>query len=250
MKTIVFVVCMMMTFITCAEIVSVGGYSNKAVFRQFTHDEFTNTGDYTDGRNSSQNWLGAQTIKLTVGNEMDVWLSNYVASWYEPVLPLDGNVYDMGNMKYGAYEVNGSKSWIGNGETTTVEYGDGAGHSNDTTAYFLGHFEGGEEVYLWLTTLPADDHEAVSTEQLVYDGVDTILASRVDGTHDIADNVRINFGLTNGYSREWVAFGVSDENSAVVPSGGPLPGLMTVSILAFGTVLGASRLGKKKQIKA
>lgn len=229
-----------------AEIKSVQGYDSSAVFYQFTHDEPTNTGDYTDGKNAGQNWLAAQTIRLYVANEMDVWLSNYINSWYAPIDALDGNVYQMGQGQYGAWQLNGEKTWVGSGATTTVTYTDGAGHDNSTDAYFLGHFEGGEEIALWMTALENEGGEQVDTMQYVYDeGHDTTLASRLDGTHDLANNVRINFGLTtipSGEGREFVAFGVHDES--IAPSGQPLPGVLTSALLGLSVVLGATR--KKK----
>ena len=231
-----------------AEIKQLDGYSSNAVFYQFMHDEPTNTGDYHDNRNAGQNWLGAQTIRLYVANEMDVWLSNYVNSWYAPIDALNGNVYQMGQGQYGAWQLNGEKTWVGSGATATVTYTDGAGHDNSTDAYFLGHFEGGEEIAFWMTALENEGGEQVDTMQYVYDeGHNTTLASRLDGTHDLASNVRINFGFTTiaaGEGREYVAFGVSDHTE---PTGQPLPGVMTSALLGLTVVLGAK--GARKKLK-
>lgn len=229
-----------------AEIKSVQGY-NSTTFYQFVHNEPTNTGDYTGGRHFDQNWLAAQTIRLYVGQEMDVWLSNYINSWYAPIDALNGNVYQMGQGQYGAWQLNGNKTWVGSGATTTVTYTDGAGHDNSTDGYFLGHFEGGEEIALWMTALENEGGEQVDTMQYVYDAAhNTTLASRLDATHDLAGNVRINFGLTtipSGEGREFVAFGVHDESA--VPSGQPLPGVLTSALLGFGVVLGVTRKRKR-----
>ena len=49
----------------------------------------------------------------------------------------------MGAEQYGAYQLNGNKEWIGNGQATQVIYGDdNSSATNTTTAYFLGHFDG------------------------------------------------------------------------------------------------------------
>lgn len=251
MRGVLILLLVLASLVSFAEIERVQGYSDGAVFFQFTHDEATNTGDYTDSRREGQNWLGAQLIQLHIGSKMDVWLTNHVRSWYEPIPSLDGNVYDMASQKYGAYEVDGSKSWIGNGQVTAVTFSDGGSHENTESAYFLGEFEGGEDVYLWLTTIPEDGGEAVSTDQWVQDANhDTSLVSRLDNTHDIAGNVRINFGIdSESYgltAREWVAFGVYEEEDYHGTSGQPLPGVLISALLATGTILSVS---SKKRLK-
>ena len=187
-----------------------------------------------------------------------------------PIADLDGNIYDMSAWKYGATQLNGDKIWIGNGETTTVTYNniggdpgievDGQKYTNDVTAYFVGSFEGGEVISLWMTTLPIDGGGEVDMTQLVQDADNhTTLMSRVIDTHDLAGNVRIDFGIDNGtygvhepkyiasIGREFVAFGVYDgkEHDHPAPSGQPLPGAMTSGLLALGTVACAKKLRKK-----
>ena len=93
----------------------------------------------------------------------------------------------------------------------------------------------------------------MSTDQWVQDAENnTSLVSRLDGTRDIAGNTRIDFGIDSAshglMAREWVAFGVYDEERdgmAVVP-GGPLPGAATAGALAVMTMLGLSKLRKRK----
>ena len=232
-----------------AGIASVQGYGSMASFYQFTHDEPTNTGDYHDGRNASQNWLAAQTIKLLVGAECDVWVSNYVNSWYADIPALDGNVFNMDEVKYGAWQLNGDKTWEGNGQTTVVTYKDDAsGAENSTTAYYLGHFEGGEEIAMWMTALDQEGGETVDTMQAVYDADHgTTLASRLDGTHDLAGNVRINFGFTtipSGEGREYVAFGVHEPKAS---SGQPLPGSFASISIAIASIALAGVRKMKRQ---
>ena len=241
----------MISLCASAAIKSVNGYNEDAVFYQFTHDEATNTGNYRHYSNIGQYWaggVGPQIIRLTVPGEMDVWLSNYVRSWYEPIVALDGNKFDMSEAKYGAVQVNGDKTWVGTGDTTEVTYTDGAGHDNSTEAYFLGHFEGGEEVYLYLTLLEAEDYETVTTDQYVEDPEhSTHLVSREDGTHDQAGNVRVNLTVdindpVFSTAREFVVFGAGyEEDSDIVTTGGPLPCLPFAAILSFGTIAAMKR---------
>lgn len=248
MKKFAFALCALMETATAfAGVASVEGYSDTASFKQFTHNEATNTGNYVDGRHPDQNWLGAQTISLSIDSACDVWLSNYVSSWYwpKPLDALDGNVFDMGATKYGAIALDGSQTWVGTGETTMVTFVDDAtGVTNSTEAYFVGHFEGGEEVSIWMTTLPEDGGETVDMQQYVADADHpTTLASRVDGTKDLAGNVRMNFGLTNMIGREFIAFGVG--GTAPAPSGQPLPGIAIAGALALGTIAAAKKMRKR-----
>jgi hypothetical protein len=125
------------------------------------------------------------------------------------------------------------------------------GHTNTTEAYFLGHFKDEDDVYLWMTTIADDGHELVTSEQFVKDeNHNTTLVSRVDGTHDLADNVRLNFGIDseNGglVGREFVAFGVS-VNEEHGPSGQPLPGVLTSMLISAG-VIGLASRKRRKQI--
>ena len=236
---------------TFAGIKAVQGYSNTASFYQFTHDETNNTGDYHDYRRADQDWLGAQMIYLHIESETDVWVSNYIRSWYEDIEALDGNVYQMGETQYGAYEVNGDRVWKGTGESRIVTYNDdnNSNITNTTEAYYVGHFEGGETIALYMTTLENDGGETVDAMQYVYDAAhDTTLYSRVDGTHDLAGNVRVNFGLsedggTTLLAREFVAFGVSDNST---PSGQPLPGVLSTIVVACCSIACAKKMKKNK----
>lgn len=257
MKKLTCLLCAFLAVAAYAGIKSVEGYESTAPYLQFTHNEDANTGNITDARHPEQNWLGAQTITLKIDSECDVWLSNYVSSWYwpKPLDALDGNVYDMSAGKYGATDLNTGKAYAGNGNTTTVTYVDDAtGVTNQTEGYFLGHFKGGEELSIWMTTLASDGGETVDMTQYVYDGnknvepmnPDTSLVSRVDGTKDLAGNVRINFGIESasiGYTgREFVAFGVGGETE---PHGQPLPGVAFAGLLAMGSIAAAKKMRKR-----
>ncbi len=249
MKKIVFAIALLaIASVAVADIKAVQGYGDTATYLQFTHVEESNTGDYHDGLRPSQNWLGAQTIYLYIPSEADVYFSNYVNSWYGDVDDLNGNVYQMGAGQYGAFEIDGDKKWVGNGESRLVTYSDAAsGLTKTTEAYYVGHFNGGEKVALYMTTLPTDGGEMVDSWQYVYDGdhLGTTLYSRVDGTHDLAGNVRINYGLTTyPDGREFVAFGASEYDA---PSGQPLPSAMASVIIAAGSVFCAKKMKKNRK---
>ena len=231
-------------------------------FKQFTQ------ADYTDYTKPGQAWWPADMFTLSVSGGSDVWLSNYVRSWYEPIPDLHGNVYDMGAQKYGyifkedltsATLANGSygdKIHWANGETTTITYtNDNGPQTNDATGYFLDYFDNDAEIYLVMTTLEEDGHETVDTYQYVQDADhETTMQSRQHNTNDLANNVRINFGIDNGeygdgigIAREFVAVydDTAFERHVVKGAGGPLPGLLFVGLLSMGTVFGASRIKKR-----
>lgn len=223
-----------------AGIGSVGGYEDKP-FYQFTYNDLN---EITPG---TQSWLAAKTIGVHIGGEMDVWLTNYISSWYADIPALNGNEFNMGAGQYGAIDANTGKTWTGTGETTTVTY-EKDGHANSTEGYFLGHFKGGEDLVLWLTSVDAD---AATSGQLVNDELNpSSLVSRVNGTQDQAGNIRLNFGYNteNGLlGHELVAFGVITRESDA-PTGQPLPGAM-VSALLMGGVAGLARCRRKRIVE-
>lgn len=227
-----------------AGIKSVEGYNSTASYVQFTYNDL-NTGNYVNAYKPDQNWLGAQEILLNIDSEVDLYFSNYVSSWYwpKPLDPLNGIVYDMGLEQYGVF--NADKTWYGTGDIRTVTfYDDATGITNQTEAYYVGHFKGGETVALFMTTLPADGAETIDSIQYVNDANhSTVLWSRLDGTHDLAGNVRINFGLEDYVAHEFVAFGVSDQSAP--PSGQPLPGTLA-TVLISGLCIGGLKKIKKK----
>ena len=232
-------------------------------FKQFTK------ADYTDHNKPGQNWLTANMFTLSVNGGSNVWLSNYVRSFYEPIADLHGNVYDMGSdQKYGyifkndissATLENGSyadKIHWSNGNTTEITYTYDANPAitNTATGYFLDYFENDAEIYLVMTTIPEDGIDTVDTYQFVQDANnETLMYSRQHNTSDLAGNVRVNFGIDNGtygdgvgIGREFVA--VYDDTAYLhhtTPAGGPLPGLLFVGLLSMGTIFGASKIKEK-----
>jgi len=220
-----------------AGVQSVGGYGAETPFYQFVQ------GDFRETSGSGQSWLAAKTIGIHVGGEMDVWLTNYISSWYADIPALNGNEFSMGAGQYGAIDANTGKTWTGTGETTTVTY-EKDGHANSTEGYFLGHFKGGEDLVLWLTSVDAD---AATSGQLVNDELSpSSLVSRVNGTQDQAGNIRLNFGYNteNGLlGHELVAFGVITHDDAY-PTGQPLPGAVA-SCLIGAAVVAMARRGRR-----
>lgn len=255
MKKIIFA--MFIAVSVFAGVKQIDGYSEDAVYHQFTHDSITDTGNWTDTIRSDQNWEPAQMITLKISAKMDVWISNYVSSWYDPkpLLPLNGNVYDM-DAGYGIVQTNSTgtvEHVSGNGGdnlTSTVTYFHDANPSitNSTEAYFLGSFNAGDEIGIWLTTLAQDGGEQVDTQQYVQDADhNTTLVSRIDDYVDLAGNVRINFGINSPVdgliAREWVAVGVIDDEP--VPMGAPLPGVMMSCLVGIGGFFMARKKTKR-----
>ena len=231
-------------------------------FRQFTQ------ADFTDYNRSEQNWPSAAPFTLSVKANTSVWLSNYVSSFYwpKPIPDLDGNVYNMAAGKYGYIYKNDLPSldvpngsydslihWA-NGETTTITYvyDPNPAITNDATGYLLDTFKEDAEIYLVMTTLTSDSGETVDTYQYVQDADhDTSLLSRQHNTLDLANNVRVNFGIDSiaegrPIAREFVAVytGANGGSGGTSPSGQPLPGLLFAGMLSLVTVFGASKIRK------
>lgn len=214
-------------------------------FKQFSQ------ADFKDAMKPGQPWASANVFTLSVKANTSVWLSNYVRSFYEEIPDLGGNVFNMGEKKYGyIYKndlatldmANGSYDSLihwSNGETNTITYtySGNPAITNTATGYFLDEFKEDADIYLVMTALDRDGGETVDTYQYVKDADnDTTLLSRQHNTEDLAGNVRINLGINGG--REFVAV----YNGS--PSGQPLPGLLFAGMLSLGTVFGVSRMRK------
>ncbi len=258
---------LLMTLLLVAGVAAFAGVEQP--FVQFTQSDFCQTYDQPHNTRPDQNWFGAQMITLDVSANSDVWLSNYVRSWYEPIPDLHGNVYNMSANMYGyifADDINGLSvdnyedaiHWS-NGQTTDITYfyDDNPNITNTATGYFLGHFNEDAEIYLVMTTIPDDGGETVDSYQYVQDDDHvTTLYSRQHNTYDLAGNVRINFGIDNGVygdgvgiGREFVAVydhptGIDDGHGT---TGGPLPGVFFAGLLSLGTVFGASKMKRQKR---
>ena len=237
-----------------ANISSVDVYESGTEYQQFTQADLNTAND------SSQFWLAAKSISIHIGSAMDVWLSNYVNSWYGDIPALNGNEFNMARGTYGAYDVNSGKTWVGTGDTATVTFADANGKTyttwdgqqmGTTEAYYLGHFEGGEDIVLWLTSIESN---AATSTQLVNNGEfdPNTLVSRVNGTVDQAGNVRLNFGYVSDdglVAHELIAFGSYGEFSPTgggAVSGQPLPGVLASSLIIGGCVALVSKKRRRK----
>ena len=227
-------------------------------FKQFTQ------ADYVDAPKPGQGWWASNTFTLKVQANTSVYLSNYVRSWYEPIADLNGNVYNMNPMQYGYINKddmpnltmeNGSYDDLihwSNGKTTTITYtyDENPSITNSTTGYLLDSFTEDAEIYLVMTTIPTDGGETVDTYQYVQDANnDTTMVSRQHNTLDLANNVRVNFGIDSAslglIGREFVAVYTGAGDSSIQATGQPLPGLLYVGLLSFGTLFGSSKLKKR-----
>lgn len=207
---------------------------------------------------ADQNWFGAQLIVMDVHAGTDVWLTNYVSNFYNPVPDLHGNQFDMlGEQKYGYIFADSitnfstpqgdyaeSIIWGDGSKTRTVTYfsDDNPDLKVDAKGYYLDHFDNDGQVYLVMTTLPGDGGETVDSYQYVKDtGYDTSLVSRQHNTVDVAGNVRINFGidsLSTGYiGREFVAVYEPSKDEGGHSSGAPLPGVMMSCLVGIGGII-------------
>ena len=225
-------------------------------FKQFTQADYH---DYV--KPGLENDAYAKMITLSVKADTNVWLSNYVNNWYN-VPDLHGDQYDMlGEKKYGYIfksdlpdasiqnRTYADKIHWADGDTTVITYYDDANPDRkvSTTGYFLDHFDDAAEIYLVMTTLEQDGNETVDSFQYVQAmDPETTLVSRQHNLEDLADNVRVNYGVPVG--REFVAVydGLdSYPGKGGGAAGGPLPGLLFVGLLSTGTVFGASRMKKR-----
>ncbi len=253
MKKIVFSIVALVSMVAFAGV--------EAPFMQFSKT------DYSTKLRPDQNWVqSTQLISLKVSAGTDVWLSNYINSWYwpKPIPGLDGNVYDMLSTpeRYGyisksdlpslslSKEDYADKIHWGTGEMTeiTYYYDSDPSITNKTTGYFLGHFDADDEIYLVMTTLPSDGGETVDSYQYVQDdNHNTTLMSRQADDLDLAGNVRVNFGIDLPPTYDGV--GIAREFVAVYApaSGGPLPSLLFTGLLSLSTVFGASKMKKQKR---
>ena len=268
-------------------------YDINPVFQQFTQ------GDYHDSiRNflqpgqvwnaESQNWSEARYFTLSVKGGTGVWLSNYISNFYGTEtpnidggnVPLDKNTYNMSPNAYGYIyakdmpslkeekpNYDGLIHWS-NGATIDITYTSVEDNNltYPTPGYFLDYFENDAEIYLVMTTIPADGVESVDSYQYVQENghTSTILVNRQHDDLDNAGNIRINFGIDNGtygvyqpegtesIAREFVAV-YSDDKDLINSqlgggtAGGPLPGVFFAGLLSLGTVFGASKAKRQKR---
>ena len=211
--------------------------------RQFTLSDFNRYDTW-------QNWESARMITLNVEADTSVYITNYVSSWYGIPDLNDADYdagYDMSPERYGyiyAVRTADGVAAVGdfipsNGETVSVTYRNPDGPQTLTTeGYLLDTFSRDAEIFLVMT--PRGYEEQVNSMEPVNDpngdpAVFSVLVSRQANYLDLANNVRVNFGLDDSIGHEFV-LGYVD----VPPSAGqPLPGMLFSGLLVFG--MGAAK---------
>jgi len=195
--------------------------------------------------NGVQNWDSSRNITLNVTESGSLWLASYASNWYS--IPDLGTVMNMTAGNYGYIDDGGNL--VGSaGETETVTLAKNS-NSIETTGYFVGNFEAGDEVNLWITDNSGRVGESVGpvkdwvtyTSENGYD-----LVSRQANSYDIAGNVRQNYSFGSG-SIEFVALG-GETYGAGETSGQPLPGAALALVLGAGSIglFGKKRKAEKK----
>ena len=192
-------------------------------------------------KNGTQNWNSSREITLNITEGGSLWLTSYVSNWYS--IPDLGTVMNMTAGNYGYIDDAGNLvGSTGETKTITLESKNGT-KSIDTTGYFVGNFDAGDEVNLWITDNTGSVGESVGT---VNDGT-TDLVSRQAKASDMAGNVRQNYSFGSG-SIEFVAVGGEKSGET---SGQPLPSAMLALVFGAGTVglFGKKRKGKKQIVQ-
>ncbi len=233
-------------------------FAAEQTFFPYTSSDYNS---YAPSGYSSQNWVSAQMITLSVKAGSAVYLANYVSSWYWGLDLGDPNYaagFDMSAGKYGyvfaAKDANGKVTPVGdinyaNGNTKDVTFFSPDGTlSLTTTGYLLDTFDKDAEVFLVLT--PRGYGEAINTYDPVNDPdgevpYNSILGSRQLNTNDQTKQTRVQIGMVGGIDHEFV---IGHEAAAPGPvSGQPLPGVLLCSLLSLGTVTATKRLRKRSR---
>lgn len=198
---------------------------------------------------TGQGWKPAQqlTFKVTGGGSM--WMTTYVSNWYGNLTHLEQTA-NMATGKYGWIETNDS-AMMGTihaapGDTKEVTFTNGTKNIS-TTAYFLGNFEPGDEIGVWLTNMTEGEADQVGySVGPVQQGENTELVSRQYNTTDQLGQNRINFGFASpGDSVEFLLFG--DEYHGGGAVGQPLPGAFATLLLAGGVGTALTRKNRKRE---
>ena len=203
-----------------------------------------------------QNWESARMITLNVKAGTSVYITNYVSSWYG-IPDLDAADYeagyDMSPGQYGYIPAVRTASGVAaagdfipsSGETVSVTYRNPDGpQSLATEGYLLGMFDKDAEIFLAMT--PRGYEEQVDSRNPVNDpygdpAVFSVLVSRQANYLDLADNVRVNFGLDDSIGHEFV-LGYVDATA-----GQPLPGMLFSGLLVLG--MGAATRIRRTALK-
>ncbi len=258
------------------------------VYNEDTYTEANGAaGGFTDYINFVQKGPDKGIITLKVVGGTDVYLTSIIDQWGPSITDM-GKIFDMSKYGYmtakpttdfetAAKVAFGDAAVIkGSGATEAVTYYDDANpEENRATveAYFLGHFDKSQEIYLFLTPKEEAKGETVSTVQLlnsskenaaaVDDGNepgptnnDTELATRKFGWDlstsplDLANNPIVNFGLISPYENayygdNWLFTAVFKYNPP--QTGSPIPTGALASLICLGTVVASSMTTRKKR---
>ena len=182
--------------------------------------------------NPNQSWSSANEITLKITSGGSLWFSNYASNWYNDVDDF-GKYMDMSAGKYGAVSSNGTIQ-KGTGKTQnftfTKEGKKGTTKTINTTGYYVGNFEAGDEISFWITKNGVLGSSVGDVNWV--DGV----GSRVTKTTDVAGNTRFNFGMGGGAGNiEFIAIGGEKFTSSNTPEGKPLPGVFGALLLSGAT---------------
>ncbi|NMA40872.1 MAG: hypothetical protein GX937_11935 [Lentisphaerae bacterium] len=203
----------------------------------------------TKNPDTGQFWEPASRLTITINEGGSLWISSYVNAWYGDLTDL-GTIADMTEGNYG---------WIttpGGGAMGTIMPSTGESKevtlwnkehtkSNTTTAYFVGDFEAGDEIGLWLTNMRTGTPQEGYSLGPVKEGLNEELISRQINTKDLAGNTRFNFGFANGGSSvEFILSGGDYHGGAV---GQPLPGAFATLLLAGGVGTALTRKNRKRE---
>ncbi len=201
-----------------------------------------------------QKWGPAKRLTFKVTSGGSLWMTTYVSNWYDV-----GHLGDTARMTAGNYgwTTTSGMSEVGTvfastGETTTktFEHPTNPALNVTTTAYFLGNFEAGDEIGLWLTNKTEGHPDQIGYSLgPVHDGAHpTIeLGSRQYETVDAAGNARVNFGFINGgESVEFLLYG-AEYHGGGGPVGQPLPGVFATLLVAGGVGTTLTRKSRKRE---
>ncbi len=212
-----------------------------------------------------------QPFYLKVTDTGKVYLTNWVLDWNIDPAPL-GDVFDMTDYGYIVKnsESGGFQAGAGSIKDVTYYNDDNPNEKVTTPGYLLGEFEKDTELFIVMTTKEeeTDDfkngkitsNEEIPDKDNIPEGAR--LAARKDGQNDenniqsiedmelvyadpiahqdLAGNQIVNFGLTNGGQREFVA--VLEKTPT---KGQPLPGMILAGLLSLGTVAAGKKMRKR-----
>ncbi len=194
-----------------------------------------------------QGWPAAQQLLFKVTGGGSLWISSFVSNWYGTLQDL-GSTADMTAGNYGWMTQDGTIHYS-TGETKEITFTKEDGSKSiSTNAYFVGNFNAGDEIGLWLTnTTDSKPDQLGYSLGKVGEGLNAELGSRQYNTTDIAGNTRINFGFLNGGDSVEFLLSPDTHYSGGGPVGQPLPGVFATLALAGGVGTALTRKNRKRE---